>query len=52
MSEGLRAVVNVNCLDDRERFTSVPTMHEFEGETIDDRSTRRGVNWMPAIVKH
>src|ERR1700726_2338822 len=33
-----RAVVNVNCLSDRERFTSVPAVHDFEGETIETRS--------------
>ena len=50
MSEGTRAVVNVNCLDDRGRFTSVPTMHDFEGETIDNRSSRRAANWIPAVL--
>jgi hypothetical protein len=50
MTEGLRAVVNVNCLNDRARFTSVPTMHEFQGETIDSRLSRRAANWMPAIL--
>jgi len=34
MAEGVRAVVDVNCLNDRVRFTSAPTMHEFQGETI------------------
>ena len=29
-----RAVVNVNCLSERERFTSVPAVHDFEGETL------------------
>jgi hypothetical protein len=51
LSEGLRAVVNVNCLKDRGRFTSVPTMHDFEGETIDNRSSRRAANWMPAALR-
>jgi hypothetical protein len=50
LSEGVRAVVNVNCLDDRGRFTSVPTMHDFEGETIDSRSSRRAANWIPAVL--
>ena len=50
LSEGVRAVVNVNCLDDRGHFTSVPTMHDFEGETIDNRSSRRATNWMPAVL--
>jgi hypothetical protein len=52
MTDGVRAVVNVNCLDDRAHFTSVPTMHEFQGETIDSRSSRRAGNWMPAVLRH
>jgi hypothetical protein len=44
---GAQAVVNVNCLDDRERFTSVPALHNFEGETIETRSSRRAGNRMP-----
>jgi hypothetical protein len=48
---GAQAVVNVNCLDDRERFTSVPTLHNFEGETIETRSSRRAGNWMPAVIR-
>jgi len=51
MTEGVRAVVNVNCLDDRGRFTSDPTMHEFQGEAIDNRLSRRAANWMPAILQ-
>ena len=50
MTEGTRAVVNVNCLDDRARFTAAPTMHEFQGETTDSRLSRRAANWMPAVV--
>lgn len=50
MTEGTRAVVNVNCLDDRARFTSAPTMHEFQGETTDSRLARRAANWMPATI--
>ena len=34
-------MLNVNCLNDRGRFTSAPTMHEFQGETIDNRLSRR-----------
>jgi len=50
MPAGARAVVNVNCLSDRERFTSVPEVHDFEGETIEIRLSRRAANWMPAII--
>jgi hypothetical protein len=52
MTEGVRAVVNVNCLGDRGHFTSVPTMHNFDGERIENRSSRRAANWMPAVLGH
>jgi hypothetical protein len=45
-----RAVVNVNCLSERGDFTAAPVLHEFDGETIGARSSRRAANWMPAIV--
>jgi hypothetical protein len=51
MMMGARAVVNVNCLSDRERFTSAPAFHDFEGETIETRSSRCAANWMPAIIR-
>jgi hypothetical protein len=47
---GTRAVVNVNCLNDRGQFTSAPVVHDFEGETSETRSSRHGANWMPAII--
>jgi hypothetical protein len=51
MAGGTSAVVNVNCLGDRGRFTSLPVLHDFEGETIESRSSRRAANWMPAIIR-
>jgi hypothetical protein len=51
MLAGARAVVNVNCLSDRERFTSVPEIHDFEDETIEVRLSRRAANWMPAVIR-
>jgi hypothetical protein len=51
MTSEARAVVNVNCLNDRDRFTAVPVVHDFEGETIETRSSRRAENWMPALVR-
>jgi hypothetical protein len=51
MTAQARAVINVNCVRDRARFTSVPAIHDFEGETIETRSSRRAVNWMPAIIR-
>jgi hypothetical protein len=49
-TRGTRAVVNVNCLNDRGRFTSVPVIHDFEGEKSEARSSRHAANWMPAII--
>jgi hypothetical protein len=45
------AVVNVNCLDDRALFTAPAAMHEFQGETLEARTSRRTANWMPAVVQ-
>jgi hypothetical protein len=50
-SAGAQAVVNVNCLSDRDSFTSVPILHDFDGETLETRSARRTANWMPAIIR-
>jgi hypothetical protein len=50
-AEGTRAVVNANCLSDREHFTSVPVVHNFDGETSETRSARHAANWMPAIIR-
>jgi hypothetical protein len=48
---GPRAVVNVNCLNERARFTSVPAVYDFEGETSETRSLRHAANWMSAIIR-
>lgn len=50
MDLGTRAVVNVNCLEERERFASEPVMHDFEGETPEIRLSRRTANWMPSVL--
>jgi hypothetical protein len=47
---GLRAVVNVNALDDRAAFVQTPATPDYDGETTDARLSRRAVNWMPAVV--
>jgi hypothetical protein len=44
------AVVNVNCWSDRARFTGTLTVHDFDGETVESRSSRRNANWMPATT--
>jgi hypothetical protein len=50
-SSGLRAVVNVNCLEDRAAFTQTPAAPDYDGEANDVRLERRAMNWMPAIVQ-
>jgi hypothetical protein len=47
---GLRAIVNVNALDDRAAFVQAPATPDDDGETTDARLSRRAVNWMPAVV--
>ena len=48
---GLRAVVNVNCLDDRDAFTQAPAAPDYDGEATAARLDRRTINWMPAVVR-
>ena len=50
-SAGLRAVVNVNCLDERAAFTQTPSAPDYDGESTDKRLDRRATNWMPAVVR-
>lgn len=49
-ASGLRAVVNVNSLDDRAAFTMTPAAPDYDGETVEARLARRAANWMPAVV--
>jgi hypothetical protein len=49
-SSGTRAVINVNCLDDRAAFTQTPTAPNYDGEATDARLNRRATNWMPVTV--
>jgi len=51
-SSGLRAVVNVNCLDDRASFTQLPAAPDYTGEATDARLDRRATNWMPASIRN
>jgi hypothetical protein len=48
---GLRAVVNVNCLDDRDAFTQAPAAPDYDGEATTARLDRRTINWMPAVIR-
>ena len=47
---GTRAVINTNSLDDRARFTRSPAPVDHEGESFEDRLSRRARNWTPAVV--
>jgi hypothetical protein len=47
---GWRAVINTNCLDDRATFAAIPVAVDHDGETTDDRISRRAANWTPAII--
>ena len=47
---GPRAVVNVNCLEDRAEFLQAPSTPNYDGENADARRSRRNANWMPAIL--
>ena len=49
-ADGLRAVLNVNCLDDRASFTQSPTAPDYAGETTPARLDRRARTWMAAVV--
>jgi hypothetical protein len=48
---GTRAVVNINCLNDRAAFTQLPNATNYDGETEASRLSRRATNWMPATVE-
>jgi hypothetical protein len=50
-SSGRRAVINVNCLDDRAAFTQPPAAPDYDGEATGVRLDRRATNWMPAVVQ-
>ncbi len=49
-SSGWRAVINTNCLNDREAFTQAPAAPDYEGEPTVARLDRRATNWMPVSV--
>jgi len=48
-ASGRRAVINVNCLDDRAAFTQAPASPDYDGEAAEARLDRRSANWMPAV---
>lgn len=42
-----RALVIVNALDDRARFTRPPKVNVYDNESSDDRRNRRARTWIP-----
>jgi hypothetical protein len=50
-ASGIRAVVNINCLNDRAAFTQHPSATNYDGEIEAIRLSRRATNWMPATVE-
>jgi len=44
---GTRAVINTNSLDDRVAFTRQAARVDHDGETTEDRLSRRAANWTP-----
>jgi hypothetical protein len=49
-ASGTRAVININCLDDRDAFTQQADPVDHDGEVTGDRLARRAANWTPATV--
>ena len=49
-ASGLRAVVNVNCLEDRAAFTQIPAAPDYDNEATEARLERRSANWMPVVA--
>jgi hypothetical protein len=49
-ASGTCAVINTNCLDDRDAFTQQADLVDHDGEVTGDRLARRAVNWTPATV--
>jgi hypothetical protein len=47
---GIRAVTNINCLDDRTAFTQQPDPIDRDDEVLGARLARRAANWTPATV--
>ena len=46
--DGYLATLNVNILDDRDRFDPAPPVVHYDGETAQDRRARRQKQWTPA----
>ena len=49
--EPLRAIVDVNALGDRERFSRPPRPMDYDSESRDQRIARRQSVWTPAVIR-
>lgn len=49
-ASGTRAVININCLDDRSAFAQRPDPVDHDGEATGDRVARRAANWTPVTL--
>lgn len=45
------ATLNVNVLDDRDRFDPAPPLFHYDGETADERRARRAKRWTPTVFE-
>ena len=43
------ATVNINALDDVDRFKKEPVTANYDGESEAQRTTRRKANWTPVV---
>ena len=48
--DGLRGVINLPALDERSLFDSARVAVNFDGETVQERETRRRAAWTPASI--
>ena len=49
--DDVRAIVIVNALDDRERFSRVPVAVSYDAESREQRLARRRSAWMPVDIQ-
>lgn len=45
--DGLYSTINVDALDERDRFSASPIPRDYSGETTDGRINRRKAQWCP-----
>jgi hypothetical protein len=46
------STINVNALDDRDRFTQPATGKDYDNEPADQRMARRRADWTPTVIRH